>query len=84
MKLKGKFINRKKGSGLKSEIDQPDEDVKKITKSVINEIKTDPVNNKSIKQDKINKIKNIVLTKDVDGNKKSIERLNKFINFTIH
>jgi hypothetical protein len=84
MQLKGKFISRgrnKKLDPVPQSEPGPDKDITAVTESVINEIKATPTNTKLIKEDKINKIKNIVLTDDV--NKKSIDRLNKFINFKI-
>jgi hypothetical protein len=82
MKFKGKSINRRKPTPDKPVI----EDVKTVAETVIHTIRTEPVNITTkgsglSKQEKIERIKNIVLSDQI--NNKSIERLNKFINFSI-
>jgi hypothetical protein len=79
MKFKGKSINRRKPTPVI-------EDVKTVAETVIKSIRTEPVsiatNGSGLsKQDKIDRIKTIVLSDQI--NNKSIERLNKFINFSI-
>jgi hypothetical protein len=80
MKFKGKYINRKR------KIDEkPDEDIKTVTEKIITQINNEPVSIKGnglSKKDKIERIKNIVLKDKINNN--SIERLNKFINFSIN
>jgi hypothetical protein len=80
MKFKGKFLNNKRQV---IEDAKPDEDIKKVTETIIKSIHKEP-NIKGYgmsKKDKIDKIRNIVLKDEI--NNKSIERLNKFINFSI-
>jgi hypothetical protein len=78
MKFKGKYINRKR-----QVLEKADEDIKTVTETVIKAIHNEPIikGNGLSKKDKIDRIKNIVLKDEI--NNKSIERLNKFINFSI-
>jgi hypothetical protein len=81
MKFKGKYINRKRQV---LEDKKADEDIKTVTETVIKAIHKEPIDIKGnglSKKDKIDRIKNIVLKDEI--NNKSIERLNKFINFSI-
>ena len=81
MKFKGKYINRKRQV---LEDKKADEDIKTVTETVIKAIHKEPNDikgNRLSKKDKIDRIKNIVLKDEI--NNKSIERLNKFINFSI-
>jgi hypothetical protein len=81
MKFKGKYINRKRQV---LEDKKADEDIKTVTETVIKAIHKEPIDikgNRLSKKDKIDRIKNIVLKDEI--NNKSIERLNKFINFSI-
>lgn len=79
MKFKGKNRIRNVSDDKK-----PDEDIKTVAETVIKTIRNEPIIIKGSglsKQEKIERIKNIVLKDEVDN--KSIERLNKFINFSI-
>jgi hypothetical protein len=80
MKFKGKYINRNRS--VKNET-KPDENIKTVAETIIKTIRNEPIikGNGLSKQEKIERIKNIVLKDEV--NNKSIERLNKFINFSI-
>ena len=80
MKFKGKYINRNRS--VKNET-KPDENIKTVAETIIKKIHNEPIIKASglSKQEKIERIKNIVLKDEV--NNKSIERLNRFINFSI-
>ena len=81
MKFKGKYINRKRQV---LEDKKADEDIKTVAETVIKAVYKEPNDikgNRLSKKDKIDRIKNIVLKDEI--NNKSIERLNKFINFSI-
>jgi hypothetical protein len=57
-------------------------DIKKVSKEIIKKIKQSG-SGLLDKQQKIEKIKSIVLTNNTSNSNKSIDRLQKFINFTI-
>ena len=76
MKFKGKYINRNR---YVTNDPKPDENTKTVAETVIKTIRNEPIiikGNGLSKQEKIERIKNIVLKDEV--NNKSIERLNKF------
>jgi hypothetical protein len=85
MIFKGKFINRKRKTYDKPFIKE--EDIKTVAENIIKQINNEPPDinikgNGLSKKDKIERIKNIVLKDKINNN--SIERLNKFINFSIN
>jgi hypothetical protein len=79
MKFKIKFL--KGNRSAKSETQS--ETIKEVAETIIKTIHNEPtIKGLGLsKQEKIERIKNIVLKDKVDN--KSIERLNKFINFSI-
>jgi hypothetical protein len=80
MKFVGKY-RKKTISKPDDVIQQPDKEIKNVTEEALKTIYKEPIQSGISKQDKIDRIKNIVLSDQ--NNNKSIERLNKFINFSI-